>query len=60
MSNHTLSKETNKEICNVYHCQKKATENIKISAGKFGEITLNLCSGCTLLFATKEAAKNEI
>ena len=46
----SLSKDINKEICNAFGCSKNATEKIKVSAGTFGAISLNLCSTCIKKF----------
>jgi hypothetical protein len=50
MSKNYLSKDVNKEICNAFGCSEKATEKINLSAGKFGEISLNLCDKCIKKF----------
>ncbi len=45
----TINKDNelnNKEICNAFECFNKATEKIEVKAGKFGIISLNLCSVC--------------
>jgi hypothetical protein len=38
--------ELNKDNCNAFECFNKATEKIEVKAGKFGIISLNLCSAC--------------
>ena len=37
---------TDKKICESFNCNNKATLEIRVSAGKFGIITLNLCGNC--------------
>lgn len=36
--------------CESYECYNDATERIRISAGKFGDITLDLCKDCVARF----------
>jgi hypothetical protein len=50
MSNNSITKEINKDICNAFGCTKNATEKINVSAGSFGTISLNLCKNCVTLF----------
>lgn len=50
MNNKDFVKESNKEICLGYGCNRKATEKIEVDAGTFGNIVLNLCSICVRKF----------
>jgi hypothetical protein len=50
MNNNFTTKETNKNICAASGCLDSATERIKVNAGKFGTITLNVCSKCVRIF----------
>jgi hypothetical protein len=46
--NQTNSQDNGKcgSICEARNCYKEATNIIKVNAGKFGYITLSLCSQC--------------
>ena len=39
--------------CEAFGCDKKATGEIEVSAGKFGMIILNLCKNCAAKFEDK-------
>ena len=41
---------SNKDICNAFGCSDQATETIDVSAGKFGTISLKVCSTCLKKF----------
>ncbi|MGD9532200.1 MAG: hypothetical protein AB7V56_00315 [Candidatus Nitrosocosmicus sp.] len=52
----TVSKntESNKIIyreCEALECTGKATEQVKVSAGKYGIIVIYVCKNCTHIFA---------
>jgi hypothetical protein len=46
--------KNNKNICDAFGCFSEATDKLGVSAGKFGTITLRLCSKCVTIF--KESA----
>lgn len=48
--NNNISIEINNRICEANGCKNAATDNIKVAAGKFGQITLNLCKNCVPKF----------
>ena len=50
MNKYNISNEANNFICEANDCKNKATEEIKINTGKFGQITLNLCKSCAPKF----------
>jgi hypothetical protein len=39
-----------KEICNRFGCNNFATEEVKLSAGTFGILTIHVCKGCKHIF----------
>ena len=41
-----IDNDTNKQICNALGCSENATEEITVSAGKFGTISLSVCRNC--------------
>lgn len=43
-------KEVYKDTCNKLECKNLATDEVKISAGSFGIITLRVCRGCIGIF----------
>lgn len=45
------------DICNALDCFEKATMCIKINAGKFGDISLRVCSNCVSKFKTSSIAQ---
>jgi hypothetical protein len=50
MPNNYNTLESNKIVCEAIDCLSFATQEIKVSAGKFGTISLNLCNNCVNLF----------
>jgi hypothetical protein len=46
----SISDKINKEICNALGCSKNATEEISVTAGKYGTVSLDLCKNCVNLF----------
>lgn len=44
------NKELYKDTCNKLECKNLATDEIKISAGRFGIITLRVCKDCISIF----------
>jgi hypothetical protein len=50
-----LCKETNKQTCEALDCLNEAIIEIKIDAGKFGNIPLLVCKNCLPRFSTKGA-----
>ena len=46
MTKQNLNFPANKEICNATGCTKEATEQLEISAGRYGTISLLLCRPC--------------
>jgi hypothetical protein len=53
MSKPTLSIEPNKQICEAEECLAIAEEEIKISAGQYGAISLSVCGKCKPKFIVK-------
>lgn len=47
-------------ICYAFGCQDKSTEKIKVSAGTFGTITLNLCSKCVNVFQESKVQSGRV
>ena len=39
-----------KDICNKIECKNLATDEVKLSAGSFGIITLKVCKECISIF----------
>ncbi|HKR73006.1 MAG TPA: hypothetical protein VJR94_02725, partial [Candidatus Nitrosocosmicus sp.] len=39
-----------KEICNSFDCNNLATEEVKLSAGEFGIVTIHICEDCKHIF----------
>lgn len=50
MSNKSATTLGNDTVCDALECYEKATENIRISAGYFGIITLKVCKECSKKF----------
>ena len=48
--NDKAKQDINSSLCEAVDCSFKATEKIDISAGKFGTISLYLCSKCIGIF----------
>jgi hypothetical protein len=46
MNKYNNSQEPNNLICEANDCKHDACHKIKIDAGIFGKITLNLCKNC--------------
>ncbi len=42
--------EVYKDICNAFECNNLATDEIKVRAGSFGIITLQVCKSCIGIF----------
>lgn len=59
MNNNSTAKEPNKNICDASDCLARATESIKLNAGKFGIITLKVCKECSKLFNNRKENKND-
>lgn len=41
---------TDKDICESFNCNNEATLEVRVCAGKFGIIKLNLCANCVSKF----------
>lgn len=41
---------TNKQICNALGCLEEATKEIDIDVGKFGKMTISVCTKCVSKF----------
>lgn len=41
--------------CDGFGCSKEALERIKVNAGTFGNVSLNLCPDCKKLFENQSA-----
>ena len=52
--NNKIAKEVNKQICEANGCSKQATNEIKIDVGRFGKISLFLCTNCAPKFKVSE------
>lgn len=37
-------------LCEAFDCNSKATAQVQVNAGKFGNITLNVCKDCVSKF----------
>ena len=46
MNKYNISNELNNLICEANDCKNNACHIIKIDAGIFGKLTLNLCKNC--------------
>ena len=46
MNKYSISSEINNLICEANDCKSNASEEIRIDAGKFGQISLFLCKDC--------------
>jgi hypothetical protein len=57
MSNNSITKEINKDICNAFGCSQEATEKVNIDVGIFGTITLDVCQFCINKFQKKERSQ---
>lgn len=55
----SLSNQINKAICDAFGYSENATEEISVTAGKYGTITLNLCIDCVNFFK-KRLPTNEL
>ena len=44
------NEEVDKNICNKIECKNLATDEVKLSAGSFGIITLRVCKECISFF----------
>ena len=44
------NEEVDKNICNKIECKNLATDEVKLSAGSFGIITLRVCKKCISIF----------
>jgi hypothetical protein len=53
MNNNNIILEANNLICESNGCLEKATDEIKLDAGKFGKISLFLCKQCIPKFTTQ-------
>src|SRR5215212_9095069 len=53
--NNIISIQDNKGICEANGCSENATNELRVNVGKFGEITLFLCTACLPKFITKGA-----
>jgi hypothetical protein len=49
--------ELYKEICNKIECKNLATDEVKLSAGSFGIITLRVCKKCKSIFKENQNDK---
>jgi hypothetical protein len=49
-----VSKQKQKLTCEAYDCNKPATKQITIDAGRHGNIDLNLCNSCIPIFKNTE------
>lgn len=44
------NRATYKDICNKFECKNLATDEVKLSAGSYGIITLRVCKECINIF----------
>lgn len=49
----THKKITAAAVCEAYNCDKAATDQIKVNAGVFGDVDLNLCKNCIPKFSSQ-------
>lgn len=45
--------ESDKKICEAFDCSNKAVTTIKVSAGNYGQISLNICRLCEPKFTNR-------
>jgi hypothetical protein len=48
-----IDKDTNKQICEALGCSHNATKVISVEAGKFGAISISVCTNCVSKFVTQ-------
>jgi len=60
MPNNYNALESNKIVCEAIDCLSFATKEIKVSAGKFGFITLNVCSKCIDIFISETSSSKKM
>jgi hypothetical protein len=50
MSDATLTSGVNRQICDAEGCSASATQEIKVSVGRMGDIYLSICENCMKKF----------
>lgn len=48
------------DCCNAFGCFNQSTEKLDVSAGKFGVISLNVCSKCIDIFKSEPSSSKKI
>lgn len=54
-----LTTRSNKNLsrtCEAYECRRKATTQLKVNVGVFGDVDLHLCKNCVPKFSNKIGA----
>jgi hypothetical protein len=46
-------KKVTSAICEAYNCNRDATDQVKVNAGVFGDVNLNLCKNCIPKFSNR-------
>jgi hypothetical protein len=49
-------KSSNKDICNAFGCSNHAEKEVNVNAGRFGIISLNVCSKCVDIFKNENVS----
>jgi hypothetical protein len=60
MTTNSKSKLDYKDICNVFGCSNSAEKEIDVNAGKFGIISLNVCSKCIDIFKNENTTTTKV
>ncbi len=60
MNHDIFQSDTNNNICEVDGCSAKATDEITVHDGTFGNIKLLLCSNCVSKFSCVTKIVNEL
>lgn len=52
-NNNTTHSKVNNSVCEALGCYENATEKIDVNVGKFGIISLSICTNCVGKFVTQ-------
>jgi hypothetical protein len=55
MNHEYINSGSNKDICEAFGCESKATTTIEVPVGVLGIISLFLCEGCVSKFKQEDA-----
>ena len=50
----SIEGQVHRQICDAADCNNEATENIQVTAGKYGIIELSVCENCVSKFKETE------